>query len=303
MVLLILSVFEVQAQTLYTRTFGSIVAPAIIYLHGGPGYNSANFEVTTAQRLADLGFYVIVYDRRGEGRSADPNAKFHFEESFDDLLTLYRQYGFQKATLLGHSFGGVVATLFAEKYPEKIRSVILVGAPVSLQETFQTILTTLGEIYSSRQDSVNLRYLEMLENMDRTTLEFSSYCFMHAMQNKFYSPQKLSEEAARLYNDLSMDTILFPYVTQMTYPAPRGFWENERYTSIDLTETLQRLSALGIAVHGLYGKEDGLYAADQIEELRRVIGEDRVRYLDQCSHNVFIDQQKLFLEAVINWAD
>jgi hypothetical protein len=33
---------------------------------GGPGYNCAGFEVSTAQELANNGFYVIVYDRRGK---------------------------------------------------------------------------------------------------------------------------------------------------------------------------------------------------------------------------------------------
>jgi hypothetical protein len=31
---------------------------------GGPGYNCGGFEVSTAQELANNGFYVIVYDRR-----------------------------------------------------------------------------------------------------------------------------------------------------------------------------------------------------------------------------------------------
>ena len=121
------------SQQLYTRTFGSSKAPALIFLHGGPGYNSANFEATAAQRLADKGFFVIVYDRRGEGRSKDPQAQFTFQESFTDLQAIYKQYGLAKAHLIGHSFGGVVAVLFAEKYPQNIASLVLVGAPLDLQ--------------------------------------------------------------------------------------------------------------------------------------------------------------------------
>jgi proline iminopeptidase len=69
--LLVLSVGIQQnfAQELYSRAFGNAKDTPILFLHGGPGYNCAGFEVSTAQELANNGFYVIVYDRRGEGRS------------------------------------------------------------------------------------------------------------------------------------------------------------------------------------------------------------------------------------------
>ncbi len=46
------------------------------FLHGDPGYNYASFEISTAPLLAEQGYYVIAYDRRGEGRSTGPNAEF-----------------------------------------------------------------------------------------------------------------------------------------------------------------------------------------------------------------------------------
>src|SRR5690606_29831600 len=100
----------------YIKTFGNKKDKPIVFLHGGPGYNAVNFEATTAQKLADKGFYVIVYDRRGEGRSVDSEANYTFKEAFDDINAIYQQYSLTKATVIGHSFGGVVATLFAEQY-------------------------------------------------------------------------------------------------------------------------------------------------------------------------------------------
>ncbi|MBI2281851.1 MAG: alpha/beta hydrolase, partial [Bacteroidetes bacterium] len=138
--LIFMVAISVSGQSLYTKSFGDKNNEALIFLHGGPGYNCANFEATTAQKLADEGFYVIVYDRRGEGRSIDNKAKFTFQQTFEDLNSVYKKYDLKTATLIGHSFGGVVATLYAEKYPNRINSMLLVGAPVSLQETFKTII-------------------------------------------------------------------------------------------------------------------------------------------------------------------
>jgi proline iminopeptidase len=66
---------------------------------------------------------------------------------------------------------------------------VLVGAPVSLQQTFRTIQEKSKIIYEGRKDSVNLKFLKMLMAMDSTQLEYGSYSFMHAMQNGFYTPK------------------------------------------------------------------------------------------------------------------
>ncbi len=101
----------VQGQEIYSRAFGNPKNSAVIFLHGGPGYNSSSFEITTAETLADSGYYVIVYDRRGEGRSTASQAQFNFKETFADLNLVFNQYQIEKATLIGHSFGGIVSTL------------------------------------------------------------------------------------------------------------------------------------------------------------------------------------------------
>lgn len=299
--ILVLATTFADGQTIYSRAFGDATDKPIIFLHGGPGYNCANFEATTAQQLAETGYYVIVYDRRGEGRSKDPNARFTFEETFDDLNTIFHKYNLSKATLIGHSFGGVVATIFAEAYPEAIQSIILVGAPVSLQSTFKNILSKCRSIYEAKNDRANLNYISMLENMDTTSIEYSSYCFGHAMQNGFYVPKKPTEEAKILYSKFRTDTLLVKYASAMSYEAPQGFWKNEKYTTIDLTKNLQALQAQKISIYGLYGKDDGLYSTRQVDDLQNLIGASEVKYIDDCSHNVFIDQQALFIDAIKAW--
>ena len=290
-------------QNLYLRAFGENKDKAIIFLHGGPGYNCVNFEVTTAQKLADEGFLVIVYDRRGEGRSPDPQASFTFSENFEDLNFIYGKFGLTKATLLGHSFGGIIATLFAEAHPEKVQSVVLVGAPVSLQSTFKNILARSRQIYETQQDSVNLYYISMLEKMDTASIQYSSYCFSHAMQNGFYSPKEPTQQAREIYSTFKTDTLLRKYASRMSYQAPQGFWMNEKYTTLDLTENLQNLQLQQIPVFGVYGKDDGLYSEQQITYLLNLLGPDNLMYADNCSHNVFIDQQALFIEALTTWAE
>jgi proline iminopeptidase len=299
--MLLLATVFANGQSVYTKTFGNTKDKPIIFLHGGPGYNCANFEATTAQQFADKGFYVIVYDRRGEGRSKDPNTQFTFQETFNDLNAIYQQYGLVKSTLIGHSFGGIVATLFAEKYPEKIQSIILVGAPIYLQETLKTIVSNSKTIYQTKNDNINLNYIAMLENMDKNSLEYCSYSLMHAMQNGFYSPKNPTEEAKIIYSKFKSDTLLTKYASQMDYQATQGFYKNEKYTTINLTTNIKNLQANNIKIYGLYGKDDGLYSTNQVKEIQNLLGETNMKYLDNCSHYVFIDQQSQFIDAIETW--
>ncbi len=292
---------EKEDAQLYIKSFGDKGNTPIIFLHGGPGYNCANFEGTTAQALADNGFFVIAYDRRGEGRSIDKNAKFDFIQTFDDLNAIYKEFKLDDAILIGHSYGGVVATLFAQKNPEKIRSIVLVGAPVSLQETFKTIIRSSRKIYEEKKDETNLKYIAMLEKMDTASLEYGSYCFGHAMQNGFYSPKNPTKESIGLYKKLKEDASISQHAMNMTIEGPKGFFENENYTMINLSENITRLLQKGIKIYGMYGKEDGLYSSKQIESLKSLVGDNNLLYFENCSHNVFIDQQTEFINALKNW--
>jgi proline iminopeptidase len=298
--LFLLCAFNAQAQELFSRAFGNPGDSAVIFLHGGPGYNCASFEATTAAQLASKGKYVIVYDRRGEGRSADPKAKFTFQESISDLLNLYKKYKITKATLYGHSFGGMLAAKFASAHPNYVHAIVLIGAPVNLQETFRTIRNSAKAYYTAKGDSANLTYLNMLNSMDTTSLFYSSYCFMHAAGIKAYSPKNPTEEAKAIYSTFTSDTLLVKYSSKMTMEGPTGFWKNEAYTTLDLTKDLAALKSSGMKIIGVYGLDDGLYSPKQIDDLKAILGKDAVYYLENCSHSVFVDRQTKFLEIVVS---
>mgnify|MGYP001273837003 CR=1 FL=1 len=298
---LIITTSILNAQSIYSKAYGDPNHEPIIYLHGGPGYNSMGFEITTAQKLSESEFYVIIYDRRGEGRSPDKKAAFTFQETFDDLDGIYKKFKLKSATLIGHSFGGIVGTLYTEQHPKKVKTLVLLAAPLDMQETFSTIIKTSKSIYENKKDSTNLTYIGMLEKMDRTSIAYSSYCFGHAMQNGFYTPKSPTKEALAIYEKLKTDTSFASKGAVMTIEAPKGFWKNENYTSINLTEQLKEITKNDIAIFGLYGTEDGLYSEEQLMKLKNMMATTNFKYIENCSHNVFIDQQVQFINTLKTW--
>lgn len=299
--LLCLVLCRAHSQTLYVKTYGNAKDKPVIFLHGGPGYNAAFFEVSTAARLADKGFFVIVYDRRGEGRSPDSTAQFTFNEALADIDGLYKTYKLKKAVLLGHSFGGVLAIKYAEKKPAAVEAIVLADALLNAQETYRTVLAKVKGIYQEKKDSMSLRYIGMIEQMDTAGLAYNSYTLGHAMLNGLYGPAHPSEEAKAIYQETKKDSIVKKYGSQMTRLAPTGYWEHERYTTLNVLPALQNLVAKKVKIYAVYGREDGLFSEKQVAAVTEIIGSDRVDYLAGAGHNVFADQQVAFLNDLTKW--
>ena len=100
--------------------------PALILLHGGPGTSeSALFRHYNSA----LGrhFLVVYWEQRGTGRSFNPAISpqsmtiAQFVRDLDEVVELVRRrFGKDKVVLLAHSWGTVLGTIYAARYPEKV---------------------------------------------------------------------------------------------------------------------------------------------------------------------------------------
>lgn len=71
---------------------------------------------------------VIRYDRRGYGKSPNPQSAY---SNIEDLNQIFTQLNVDKAVLFGMSAGGALTIDFALKYPDKVKALVLMGAIVS----------------------------------------------------------------------------------------------------------------------------------------------------------------------------
>lgn len=287
---------------LYIRHFGDPKQPALVFLHGGPGMAAVDFEVAAAQQLADAGFYVILYDRRGEGRSQDSLAKFTFDEASADLLAIIEQNKLKQVHLLGYSFGGMVASAFAKRYPEKVKSIVLLGAPLKLQDSFRHIRQTAANKYHSKNDSAGLARLAAIEQYDTSDIHYSSACFYEAMLSGAYQLESPDAEQLKRYEDFRNDSLIRNFGFQPNFKAPMGYWKNEAYTSLNIGPDLRNLQQQGIHLFVMVGKEDGLYGQAAHAEIRALVSHtDRFLLVDKASHGVFLDQPYIFVEQLKQW--
>ncbi|MBW1658147.1 alpha/beta fold hydrolase [Flavobacterium quisquiliarum] len=293
---LIISLF-VQGQNLYIKTYGNEKNKPVIFIHGGPSGNATLFEGTTAQNLANQGFYVIAYDRRGEGRSTDSNATFTYEEAIQDLNSIYSKYHLKKAVLLSHSFGGLVATLYANKYPQKISALILAGALFSQQETYNHILSSIKKIHDG--DSKTLNKIAYIEKLDKNSAGYRKHCFDLASDENYFKMPNPTKASKKLYANYEASEFYKTNIRNKN--APLLFYQNEKQNNIDSRPLLKKIKAEGVPILAIYGKDDGIFSSAQIQSIKDIAGVNHFAFLDNCSHYLFVDQQKEFLSNIKKW--
>lgn len=87
---------------LHVKDWGA--GPPVILIHGWP--LSADMWDLQAMRLAEAGFRVIAYDRRGFGRSSQPWGGYDYDTLADDLAAVIAAARVRDAALVGFSMGG-----------------------------------------------------------------------------------------------------------------------------------------------------------------------------------------------------
>lgn len=115
---------SVNGLVFHLEAYGNPENPVIVVLHGGPGNDFA--YLLPLSQLSDS-FYVVFYDQRGSGLSQrvteDQINLEAFYSDLDEIINLVSNG--RKVNLIGHSWGGMLASGYLGRNPEKIDRIVL----------------------------------------------------------------------------------------------------------------------------------------------------------------------------------
>ena len=101
----------------------NMIKPVMVFMHGWAG--SGRYWQSTAKALLD-NFDCLLYDMRGFGRShVQPDLSYELTEYAEDLAVLLNQLNLERVYINAHSMGASIATLFLNRYPQKVEKAIL----------------------------------------------------------------------------------------------------------------------------------------------------------------------------------
>jgi len=115
-----------DGHALYVEISGNKNGIPVIFLHGGPGAGSNEIY---RRYFNPKKYKIILFDQRGCGKSTpfgscDNNTTDHL---IDDIKKILHHLSIPEVIIYGGSWGSTLALLFAQKYPETVKSLVLRG--------------------------------------------------------------------------------------------------------------------------------------------------------------------------------
>jgi pimeloyl-ACP methyl ester carboxylesterase len=237
-------------------------------VHGAGGSSSIWFKQI---REFKKHFNVLLLDLRGHGNSK-PNIKYVFDEQYtfdsitNDIVEVIDFEKIRKSHFIGISLGTILIRNLAEKYPERVESMVMGGAIMKLNFRSQ-ILMRLGVIFKTI-----IPYLWL----------YKFFAFV-IMPNKNHKESRLLfvREAKKLYQK---EFIRWFKLTSEINPLLRFF----------------RTADIKIPTLYVMGEEDYLFLPS-IRKIAEQHENSKLLVVEACGHVVNVEQPKYFNEMVIKY--
>lgn len=210
--------YESQTLRLHYADWGNDGAPPLILIHGGRDHCRSWDRLA---RALQPHFHVIAPDLRGHGDSDwTRGGSYSLTEYVYDLTGLMRTLGAQKATLVGHSMGGMVSLIYSGAFPETVdRLVVLDGVTVLPNATrappHERIAKWVGQL-----DDLHARAPRRYRSLD----EAAAQMIAHNKRLPADLALHLATHGARRNEDGTYSWKFDPYQRTM---APHRLWSDD----------------------------------------------------------------------------
>ncbi|MBI5031995.1 MAG: alpha/beta hydrolase [Chloroflexi bacterium] len=166
----------------------------VLVVHGGPGMPIT--EPLAGLKPLSTRYRFQYYDQRGAGKSSRPIDKFTSSNYYENMQTLDRTLGLgaqiadierirqilgdEKIIVVGHSFGGFLASLYAAEFPEHVKALVLIAPaetlimPPESGGLYEQVKPLLPASMQAQYDAFLKRYLDFGNLFTRTESDLAA---------------------------------------------------------------------------------------------------------------------------------
>ncbi|MDT8717492.1 alpha/beta hydrolase [Clostridium sp. 19966] len=289
--------YRIRGKSIFTEILGKEASKALLFIHGGPGgIGVSDFIEYQGERLAK-NFKVIAPDQRGVWRSQEILAEeaISIEDIIEDLEELRKKLNIDKWSLLSHSFGGYVAVLYANLYPNSIEKLIYECPSFDFALSERSMLRNAAEeLRKLGNDEAAEQYFKALE-------EIQDYKEI----NKFLM-KALSElgENANNFMWYGKDKHIIERIAMNTKDGGK-LWKKSTATRMKLLEDWRvykdvflELSNIDKPSLLMKGKYDPITCEVQTKEFMKRTKKHEVAVFDFSGHYVRIEEPDRYCEVI-----
>jgi proline iminopeptidase len=273
---------SINGTEFYFRVIGE--GEPLVFLHGGPGLFHDYFLPHVESLAAD--FQLIFYDQRASGRSNGdvPADSVNIENFVRDLDGIREFFDLEKVSILGHSWGGLLALHYTLAHPGRVKKLILVDSAPPNSE-LDSINFEAREQRRTEEDREKIQEIMVSEAFQKLESSAVMNYFRVSEKVKFYDPAMMEKMRMELDRERIEKLML---VGQLMNP-----W----LADYDISEKLSAVSCPTLIIHGDYDTIP-LESAEIFHQ--RIVG-SQLAVVKNCGHFPFIESPEFFLREAASF--
>lgn len=273
----------------------------VLMIHGGPGYPF--MEPFPALEALGNDYQFIYFDQRGCGRSERPITGFDsdktgkniwelmsvlgYKNHLSDFEAIRQHFGQEKIVLYGHSFGAVLATLYALEYPGHVAAMILVSPAPLLSssidfDVFQVMQEKLSEEALAGFEQFKSAYFDMTGVMEKSEDE------LVALNNQFgkYWMKAMNADGGDYEAPASDPALAGGFMTTGIYFSFGKSW--------DFTKKMSNIRAPALIIHGA----NDLQPQEISAIYHDLLPNSKMAVIEDASHFAYLEQPEIFTDII-----
>ena len=238
----------------------------LIFLHGIGG-NKDNWNLNLP--VLSKHFLCVAWDARGYGESEDYKGKLLFKDIIKDLLNIYKYFDKRRAHIIGLSMGGQIACLFYEKYPDKVKSMVLCDTHFGLGNLEKEEINKF----------INSRKKPLLDGLQPKDIALPVSKSLVGNLNNKAAIEELVNSISKLHKESYLKTI----------DASMSTFHDHIFSQIDIPTLV------------LVGENDTLTPPSMALEIHKLIKNSKFSIIDDAGHLTNIENPKMFNDKVLQF--
>lgn len=250
-------IIDLPGGDLQVREDGPTDGDALVLLHGFACSLDWWDRVTPALARAHR---VIRFDLLGHGGSEKPKTGYGMESQARQVAAALERLGVRRATVVGHSMGGSVATALVEERPKLVRSLVILDSPSKDGDAQLPLTARLGFVPVLGQAIKRVVPDAMVRN---------------GLESAFAAGFDVPDEFVEDFNDMTYTSYDDSHRASGDYSEERGLAD--------------RLAEQSVPLLVIYGAEDDLVDPGSAQGFRHVPGA-RIVVLDGVGHSPHVEK-------------
>jgi 3-oxoadipate enol-lactonase len=262
-----------DASKIYYETFGDESLYPIILIH--PIGGNIDIWEHEIQFILKKGFRVIAYEIRGHNRSSIGGKRdFTLYDLSEDLHMIVEELKIKKCTLVGHSIGGAIASLYAKQHLHNVDAIIFINS-----SSKRIPNKDLEKHYTTRKIAIS-EGMAALAEWNRENNKDAK---------KTFEDQKTWNYFKEIFTKTSVEG--FVAATKALHGMPDG--------EEDVTLALKDSK---IKLFGIVANDDKVFL-NLMQDMRKDIPNLEIKVIDECDHWMIVENPEAVDEALGEFLD